>query len=190
MRRSVCVYCSSSDRAPQAHFDEARLLGRAIAGRGWTLVFGGADVGVMGALARAVSEAGGRVTGVVPAAIEKKGLAYAQADELVVTPDLRSRKERMESLADAFIALPGGFGTLEETLEIITLKQLGLHAKPIALVNTLGFYDGLMGLFERIYDEHFAKRSFSALFACTAGAEEALAYIDAYRPVPVESKWY
>mgnify|MGYP001151339049 CR=1 FL=1 len=186
----ICVYCSSSDRVHGAHVRDARVLGEAIAERGWRLVFGGADVGVMGILARAVQGRGGKVTGVIPQAISDKGLAYNAADELILTRGLRERKERMESLADAFIALAGGFGTLEETLEIITLKQLGLHAKPIVLVNTAGFYDGLMDLFQKMYDERFAKPSFGGLYFCAGSVEKALPYIEAYRPGKIESKWF
>jgi cytokinin riboside 5'-monophosphate phosphoribohydrolase len=190
MSTRVCVYCSSSDRVHGVHMRDARILGEAIAERGWELVFGGADVGVMGTLARSVKAGGGRVTGVLPQAISDRGLAYAAADELIVTRGLRERKERMESLADAFVALAGGFGTLEETLEIITLKQLGLHNKAIAIVNTAGFYDSLMELFQKMYKESFAKPTFGSIYFCASDVEKALAYLESYRPGKIESKWF
>jgi uncharacterized protein (TIGR00730 family) len=122
MSQSICVFSSSSDAIDRSFFQVAAELGAAIARRGDVMVFGGFNVGLMGEAARAVHQQGGRVVGVIPAFIESRGLGYDAADELIVTRDMRERKAAMEVRADAFVALPGGFGTLEEMFEIITLK--------------------------------------------------------------------
>jgi uncharacterized protein (TIGR00730 family) len=113
-----------------------------------------------------------------------------EADRLVVTEDLRERKARMEALADAFIALPGGFGTLEEMLEIITLKQLGVVAKPAAFVNTLGFYLPLVAVFERLYEQRFAKPAFRDIYKVADTPRDALDYVTAWKPGAVPGKWF
>lgn len=190
MINSICVYSSSSDAVAAEYVRAAAELGRLIGERGMELVYGGANVGLMGTLARAAKEAGGRVTGVIPRAIAARGLAFGDADELVLTDTLRERKAVMEERAGAFIALPGGFGTLEETLEAITLKQLGIHDKPVAFVNTAGFYDGLLGLFERFYALDFAKAESRSLYHVASGPDEAMAYIETYSPVAFPEKWF
>jgi uncharacterized protein (TIGR00730 family) len=144
----------------------------------------------MGALARAVHRNGGRVIGIIPGSIQDKGITYETADELVVTRDLRERKAVMEARSDAFVGLPGGFGTLEEILEILTLKQLGLHAKPIVLVNTLGFYDHLVRFFEHIYRERFARPDYRQLYHIAPEAAGVFSYLETYRPVQLQSKWF
>jgi uncharacterized protein (TIGR00730 family) len=188
--KAMCVYCSSSDAVDPTFFDSAAQLGALIARRGWTLIYGGGRIGLMGALARAVHQNGGQVIGVIPEALRAKGLAYPAADELVVTRDLRERKAVMESRADAFVGLPGGFGTLEELLEIVTLKQLKFHTKPIILVNTRGFYDPLRHMFERIYQERFAKPDYRQLYHITSDTKDIFSYLEAYQPAQVEDKWF
>jgi uncharacterized protein (TIGR00730 family) len=183
---SICVFCSSSDALDAVYFDAAAALGAEIARRGCTLVYGGGKWGLMGAIARAAHAAEGRVVGVIPESLMPQ--AYADADELVRTPDMRARKAAMEARADAFIGLPGGFGTLEELLEIMTLKQLGFHTKPIVLLNVAGFYDGLLAVFEQMYRHRFANSAFSQLYHVTPGASDALAYIEAYEPVDLPDK--
>ena len=136
MYKTICVYSSSSDAIAPEFFAVAEELGAALAGAGYGLIYGGARVGLMGAVARAVHAHGGHVVGVLPGVLQRKELTYEPADELIITQDLRERKAIMETRADAFIALPGGFGTLEEVLEILTLKQLLLHSKPLVLLNT------------------------------------------------------
>jgi uncharacterized protein (TIGR00730 family) len=189
MRRAVCVFCSSSNAVDAEFFQAAAEMGRLIAQEGHTLVYGGGDVGLMGTLARAVHEHGGHVIGVIPQFMVARGVAYTQADELVVTRDMRERKALMEARSDAFIALPGGFGTLEELLEQLALTQLEQHSKPIVVVNTRGFYDHLVRFVEHICSEHFAKPGHLALCHVASDAREALDYIDRYRPVAVQSKW-
>lgn len=190
MINAICVYCSSSDAVAPEYFGAAAELGALIGVRGMELVYGGANVGLMGTLARAVKDAGGRVTGVIPRTIAARGLAFGDADELVLTDTLRERKAVMEERAGAFIALPGGFGTLEETLEAITLKQLGIHDKAVVFINTSGFYDRLVELFERFYMLNFAKAESRSLYHIAPGPEEAMTHIDMYIPVALQGKWF
>ncbi|MGH2543144.1 MAG: TIGR00730 family Rossman fold protein, partial [Ardenticatenaceae bacterium] len=136
---SVAVYCSSSDQIHEAYFEAACALGTALSRRGWRLVFGAGSVGLMGALARATHEAGGQVYGVIPHALDRLEVTYDASDELIRVETLRQRKALMEENADAFIALPGGFGTLEEIIEIIVLKQLRYLDRPIVFVDILGY---------------------------------------------------
>lgn len=154
---SVCVYCASSSRVAPHFTEAAEELGTLLGQRTLTLVYGGASVGLMGVLAQAVQRSGGRVVGFIPQALRDREIAYEAADELVVTRDLRERKALMEARADAFVALPGGLGTLEEVLEVLTLKQLRLHQKPVVFLNTAGFYDSLLTVFEQLRELHFSK---------------------------------
>lgn len=189
MPRNICVFCSSSDVVGSAYFEAAAELGSAIARRGDVLVYGGAKVGLMGTLARAVHREGGRVVGVIPGFMATRGLAYAPADELIIARNLRERKATMEDRADAFIALPGGFGTLEEMLEIITLKQLQQHGKPVLFLNTAGFYDPLVALFEHMRERGFMHADPERLYYFAPDAADAFRYLDVYQPNSPESKW-
>jgi len=180
--RALCVYCSSSDRIAPGFFAAAEELGAAMAAQGYALVYGWARVGLMGAVARAVHAHGGYVVGVLPGMFQTKELAYDLADELIITRDLRERKAIMEARADGFVGLPGGFGTLEEILEILTLKQIGLHAKPVVLLNTAGFYAPLDVLFEHIYEQRFAHTASRELYHFADDVPAAFAYLDAYPP--------
>ena len=148
MAHTICVYCASSDAVDAAYGEAAEALGHLMGDRGDTLVYGGGTIGLMGILARATQSRGGHVVGVIPESLRTKELAYEEADELVVTPDLRTRKHEMDVRADAFIALPGGFGTLEEVVEVLTLKQLHLHDKAIVFLNTDEFWTPLFELFD------------------------------------------
>lgn len=170
----ICVYCASSDNLPASYFGAARALGRGMAERGWPLVYGGGSVGLMGALAAEVHTGGGTVIGVIPQMLLDREVAYVRSDELVVTTTLRQRKQIMDDRAEAFIALPGGFGTLEELLEIMTLRQLGYHNKPIIIVNVGGYFDALLAQFERIFAEGFAHDRSRGLFAVVADSQAAL----------------
>ncbi len=190
LSKSICVYCSSSDAVSADFFGVAQELGAAIVGGGYKFIFGGGEIGLMGAVARSVHEHGGHVVGVIPEFLRLPGICYETCDELIVTKDMRERKAAMEARADAFIALPGGFGTLEEMLEIITLKQLRVHHKPIIFLNTNGFYDGLNDLFEHIYKHSFAKTNNRELYHFSASVEDAIAYIKGYEPPALENKWF
>jgi cytokinin riboside 5'-monophosphate phosphoribohydrolase len=187
---TICVFCSSSDAVHAAYREAAADLGGRIGGAGHTLVWGGGDVGLMGAVARGAKEAGGTVVGVIPAFMHRQGVAYGKADRMVVTQDMRERKAAMEDMADAFVALPGGFGTLEEITEVITLRTFGVWAKPLVLVNTKGFYDPLRELFERYYAECFAKPDFRAVCAFVDAPAQAMDYIAGFTPPALVSKWF
>jgi hypothetical protein len=144
----------------------------------------------MGALAVAASAAGARVTGIVPGKILDVGIANNNADELVVTRDMRERKAVMEAHADGFIAMPGGFGTVEEVLEILTLKQLGFHSKPVVLLNTNGFYYSLLAFLEELYAGRFAKPAYRDYYHVATTPAAALDYIESYRPPSNPGKWF
>lgn len=186
---AVCVFSSSSDAVAAPFFAAARELGAALARRGDTVIYGGAKVGLMGALAHAAHDAGGRVIGVIPASIHRRGLSYDGADELLVTPDMHARKQVMAERANAFIALPGGWGTLEEMFEVMTLKQLGEHVKPIVWLNIAGFYDPLLRFLAQLYDARFVKPESAQLYHVASDVASALAYLDTYRAPAIPSKW-
>ena len=153
--RSVCVFCGSNPGRRPEYLAGAADLGRILAARGIRVVYGGAHVGLMGALADAVLAAGGEIVGVIPGLLVDAEVAHPGLSELRVTGSMHERKALMAELADGFIALPGGIGTLEEFAEIVTWAQLGLHAKPTGLLNLLGYYDGLLGFLDHAVAERF-----------------------------------
>ncbi len=184
---NICVYCASSNAVAPLYFEAARALGKRIAERGDTLVYGGADVGLMGALARAVKQGAGHVIGVMPEAIEEMRITFKEADEFIITRDMRERKAVMEARADAFVTLPGGFGTLEEITEVLTLRQLGLHTKPIIIYNVAGFYAPLVALFEHFYREQFAK-PWQAMYYVADTVDAVFDHLDHHTPESAPSK--
>ena len=186
----ICVFCSSSDAVDGAYVEAAARLGGLIGSGGHTLVFGGGQVGLMGAVARAAKAAGASVIGVLPVFMNRPGIPYAESDQMILARDMRERKARMMEMADAFVALPGGFGTLEELSEVITQKQFGFVKAPLALVNTLGFYDPLAALFESYYARSFSKQAFRAMYAFVPTPEDALGYIRGYSPPELVSMWF
>lgn len=188
--KSICVYSSSSDAISKGFFDVAVELGTRMAEDGYTLVYGGGCIGLMGALAKAIHAHDGKVLGVIPGFMRRTGVCYEDADELIVTSDMRERKAAMEEESDAFIGMPGGFGTLEEMLEIITLKQLGQHSKAIVFLNVNGFYDPLKETFEHIYREHFAKEDYRQLYYFAPDVDSAMKYLKAYKPSAQVTKWF
>ena len=161
-----------------------------MASRGHTLVYGGCDVGVMGAIARAVKGAGGKVIGIVPRRLDESGLTYREADEIIITESMAERKAAMEQNADAFIALPGGLGTLEELSEVLTLKQLGYVRGPVVILNSEEFYADLLAHFERLYRERFAKPEYRSLYHVSPSPNEALEHIEHYVDQPLPRKWF
>jgi hypothetical protein len=177
-----------------AYVQAARGLGRGLAERGHHLVYGGCDMGLMGELARAVKAGGGHILGVLPEGMNRDGLASTVADEMVITASMAERKALMERHAEAFVALPGGFGTLEETLQALTLKQLGYHQAPIVLLNTVcdgqGFYEPLLAFFESLFAQRFAKPDYRRLYYVAATPDEALDYIESYHGTELPGKWY
>ena len=175
--RRVTVYCASSEAIPRSYHDLARVLGDRLARGGWEIVFGGVATGLMGTLGRAALAAGGRVQSVILRQFVEMGIGLEGVTLLEVVEDLRPRKARMEELSHACIALPGGFGTMEELLEIIVRKQLGFYSKPIVILNHLGYYDPLLQLFERAYQESFVDPSGRDLYRVAETADEAMALI-------------
>lgn len=183
---SICVFCASASGLPDVYLDAARRLGTQIARRGHRLVYGGGNVGLMAEVARSVQASGGEVFGAIPRALVERELAYGPADELVVTETLRERKAEMDAHADAFVALPGGFGTMEELLEVLTLRQLHLHDRPIVLVNAAGFWDPFLAMVGAMISQGFAPEGEGWLFEVAATPEDAMDLVEAgHRGAPV-----
>lgn len=189
MKKVICVYSSSSNTIDRKYFDLAAELGRAIAANGDTLLFGGGMRGLMGATATAAHESGARVIGVIPEVLNQKGIAFEACDEMIVTKDIRERKSIMDARSEAFIALPGGFGTLEEILEIISLKFLKYHNKPVVILNSGNFYGNMLRQFDDIIDGSFAKPETRQLYHVTSDVADAIGYINSYKPVELKEKW-
>lgn len=187
---NLCVFASSSQNLEQAYYATARALGAAMARSGLGLVFGGGNIGLMGATARGATEAGAnaRVIGVIPEKLHQPGIVYPGCTELIVTDTMHARKQTMENRADGFITLPGGFGTLEELLEVLTLKQLGYHEKPIILINQNGFFDPLLEQFELLFATGFSHIAYRALYSVALDAEEAVALALSYTPPAMPDK--
>jgi len=187
--QAITVYCSSSAALAPVYFEAARELGTLMARQGASLIYGGTHVGLMGAVSRAVRENGGYIIGIIPASLRQLGLADEHLDELIVTDGMRERKAQMEERAEAFIALPGGYGTLEEFFEIVTSKQLGFHRKPIVLLNTDGYYDPILTQINRAVEQEFMKPSGLQLFQVALSPQETLDYIAHYQPDDYQPKW-
>ena len=177
-RHSVCVFCASSDHIPDAYLAIARELGAALVGEDLELIYGGGNNGLMGVLSETVHRQGGRHVGVITTALRDMGFASGLVDEMIVIDGMRARKAIMEDRADAFIGLPGGFGTIEELAEIITLRQLGLHDKPIVLVDSGGYWQPFIDLIARISEAGFAHGDHERLFATAATPEALFALLD------------
>ena len=178
MPLAICVFCSSSDHVDGAYRAAAIELGQLIGQRGHTLVYGGGSIGLMGQLARSVHQHGGKIIGVIPKLMVDHELCYHESDELIVTETIRQRKQIMDDRSDAFVALPGGFGTLEEMIEALTHRQLHYHDKPIVLINTNRFYEPLLVVFEQFYDEAFAKRKHRNSYDVAATPREAVQCVE------------
>jgi uncharacterized protein (TIGR00730 family) len=187
---NICVFCSSSNAVSNNYFKQADTLGQLIGSKGHTLIYGGANVGLMEKIAIAVKNSGGKITGIIPQKIHDNELSSSYPDELIVTHTMDERKRLMRNKAEAFIALPGGFGTLEEILEVITLKQLDYHQHPIVFVNTDGFFNALFQQFEISYSEKFAKENYRELYTVSNTPEEAMSYIENYQHKKLGTKWF
>ncbi|MDR1010767.1 MAG: TIGR00730 family Rossman fold protein [Opitutaceae bacterium] len=172
MSKHLCVYCASSTKLDPKYYAAAGQIGRGMAEGGWGLVYGGGNAGLMGAVARAVKAGGGRVTGVIPDFMIERELAWREADELVVVKTMRERKRIMAGRADAFLALPGGIGTLEELAETLTERYLNLSQKPVVIFNQDGFYDDLLRFFERMVRENFKTAGLGKLFSVANTVDE------------------
>ena len=170
----VAVYCGSADGSDPIFLAEARALGEAIAAAGMSMVYGGASVGQMGAVADAALRGGAEVIGVLPEVLAGREIANMKLTTLEMVPTMHERKARMHTLADAFIALPGGYGTLDELFEALTWAQLGMHAKPCILVNTAGYWDGLLEFLDSAVKAGFLRPANRALVCMAANAAEAV----------------
>jgi uncharacterized protein (TIGR00730 family) len=177
-KKSICVFCGSADGARPAYLDTARKLGQSIAQRGYGLVFGGATVGAMGAVADAALAEGGEVIGVIPDVIMDREIGHRGLTEQHVVRTMHERKALMASRSDAFIALPGGYGTMDEFIEIVTWAQLRIHAKPCVLLNVDGYYDRLLAFFDSAVDEGFIKPENRGLVQVASSVDEALGMIE------------
>jgi uncharacterized protein (TIGR00730 family) len=185
---SLCVFCGSQAGASPAYAEAATLTGRALAGRGWTLVYGGGRVGLMGTLADAALAAGGKVIGIIPAALATREVAHQRLTGLEIVDSMHERKARMAELADGFLALPGGIGTLEEWFEAWTWSQLGIHPKPCGLLNVAGYYDPLLAFLDRMTDERFLASGHRALAVVDEEIERLLDRLTAFEP-PLVPRW-
>jgi uncharacterized protein (TIGR00730 family) len=186
--RRIAVFCVSGMGSGPVYADAARQLAAYLAGQGIGLVYGGANVGLMGAVADAALAAGAEVIGVIPRALMDKEIAHRGLTALHVVASMHERKAMMADLADAFIALPGGFGTFDEFCEILTWAQLGLHARPCGLLNTAGYYDGLLAMFDHAVSQGFLKPAHRALVLADPDPASLLQAMRSYQPV-VTGKW-
>lgn len=188
-RKSICVFCASSNRVDSLYVEAARELGELIGQRGHALIYGGVQAGLMRAVGEAAHEHGATTTAILPAMMHKRGIGFDRADHTIVTETMAERKAEMHTRADAFVTLPGGFGTLEELFEIITLKQLQYHDKAIVIINTNGFYDPMLEMFEHMFETAFAKDVYRGLYEVVTTPAEAMEYIERYAAKEIESKW-
>jgi uncharacterized protein (TIGR00730 family) len=184
--KRICVFAGSSPGSQEAYAAAARELGQALVRRQVALVYGGARVGLMGALADAVLAAGGHVTGVIPEALVAKEVAHAGLSDLRVVASMHERKAVMADLADGFIALPGGWGTLEEFFEVLTWGQLGLHRKPCGLLNVRGYFDGLLAFIDHSINERFVRRDNRSMVLVADAPDALLERFEHYVPPTVE----
>ena len=186
---SICVYCGSSDKIHADYLEAARQTGIIIAQRGLKLVYGAGCTGLMGAVADGALQAGGEVTGVIPAYFNTHQLAHQNLTVLEVVDTIHQRKARLAELAEAFIALPGGFGTLDEFFEILTWAQIGLHSKPVGLLNTRHYYDPLLAFIEQAHKEGFIYDEHRALLSCAEEPGELLDCLASYQPPSGLERW-
>lgn len=186
--KSICVYCGSSPGRQEAYTEAARDLAKSLVERNLRLVYGGASVGIMGLVADAVLQLGGEAVGVIPQALAQKELAHPNLTELHVTRSMHERKTMMAELADGFIALPGGIGTLEEIFEIWTWAQLGFHGKPCGLLNIAGYYDALITFLDHTVAEQFVRGPHRSMLLVEQDPEALLDRFADYAP-PIVQKW-
>lgn len=187
--KSVCVFCGSAAGANPAYAAAARELGCELVRRGLTLVYGGGRVGLMGEVATATLEAGGEVIGVIPHGLSRKEIAFTEATELIVVDTMHARKALMADRADAFVALPGGFGTCDELFEILTWGQLGIHRKPVGLLDVSGFFTPLLGWLDLVVREGLLKPKHRDLLLVSDSVPDLLDELATYTPLAPVTKW-
>lgn len=181
--KNICVYSSSSDVLSEVYYEAARELGVLMGRAGFNVVYGGGAVGTMYANAKAVKEFGGKVIGVIPEKLHALGVGNPDCDELFITKCMRSRKQKLDEISDAVIALSGGFGTLEELSEMIVQKQLGYNNKAIVILNTQGFYDNLLKFFDEIIGQNFAIEESREFYYVAKTSNDAVEYLKNYQAV-------
>ena len=189
MAKLLCVYCSSSRHLQESYYVAAEAVGRAMVANGWGLVYGGGNVGMMGSVAKAVKAAGGHVVGVIPEFMKARELAYLQADELVTVDSMRERKRVMEERAEAFLALPGGIGTLEELTEIMTLRYINRLDKPVVVFNHGGYYDDLLRFFGRMTAERFKSSGLQDLYSVAGQVEDIWPLLESPGSFEADAIW-
>jgi uncharacterized protein (TIGR00730 family) len=177
MIKNVTVYCASSRKLAEVYREAATSLGRAIALRGWGLIYGGDRAGLMGLAADGACAAGGKVVGIIPERMMKPDVVNERCHEMVAARDMRHRKEMLEERGDALLALPGGLGTLEEFFEVVVGKQLGFHGKPIVLLNVAGYFTPLLAMIEHGIEHQFIKAECRGLFFVAETVDEAIGYL-------------
>lgn len=185
---SICVFCGSSEGNDARIISESFLLGKKLADQKITLVYGAAKIGIMGEVAQGVLQNKGKVIGVIPEFLILKEVVHRDLDKLIITANMHERKMKMQELSDGFITLPGGFGTLEELFEIMTWSQLGLHQKPIGLLNINGFYDDLLALLKNMVRKNFLKTENYELLIVDKDIDRLLEKMKTFKPVQA-SKW-
>lgn len=186
---NIAVFCASSEQIGEVYFQEARLLGECIAKQAGGLVYGGTNCGLMREVAEATLQNGGTTLGIIPECIRKKGVVARKVSQLLIAPDMKERKKMMREYADAFIALPGGWGTLEEITEVITLKQLGFHNKPVVFLNTNGYYTPFLDFIRSSRKEGFISFVYDSLYKVADSVKDAMQYILSYRPEEITDKY-
>ncbi|MDX2161578.1 MAG: TIGR00730 family Rossman fold protein [bacterium] len=188
MSKRVCVFCGSADGVNPAYRAAAVELGNALAERGWTLVYGGGRVGLMGAVADAALAKGGRVIGVIPRALVEREVAHTGLTELHITETMHQRKALMAELSDSVVTLPGGFGTLDEIAELVTWAQLGYHRKPLVLLNTADFYAPFLAYFDHMSAQGFIRPHHRGILVVRTDIASTLETLETYQP-PLIDKW-
>ena len=187
--KRLCVFCGSNVGARPAYASAAREMASELCRRRLGVVYGGGGIGLMGVLADAMLALGGEVIGVIPRPLATKELAHPGLTEMHVVESMHERKALMTSLADGFVAMPDGLGTLEETLEVLTWSQLGIHRKPIGLLNVEGYYDGLLGMIAHGVRETFIRREYLTLFVSAETPLRLLDELETWRPPPIRGAW-
>ena len=180
----ICVYGASSNKIDKRYIQQTEELGLKMAKRGHELIYGAGDNGLMGAVARGMTKGGGKITGVVPSFFNVDGVLYQKCDEMIYTETMRIRKQIMEDSSDAFVMAPGGLGTFDEFFEIMTLKQLARHSKPIAVLNILGYYDKLFQFLEHATEEGFVRKDYVEMLKIFDNPDALLDYVENYDGKP------
>lgn len=176
--KNVCIFCASSNNIDSLYFDIARKIGIKCIENDFGLVYGGGAQGLMGQVAQTIAQAGGYITSIVPKKLQQNNIIFNRSNELIITKTMFERKSIMIEKSDAFICLPGGFGTLDEMLEVITLKQLGYIDKPIAILNTNGFYDNMINQFKLSFNRGFINTKYKNIYFVSSSIDEIFDYIN------------